>query len=230
MFYPTRRQVVCGLLYLIVGHLILLPPLVFQLVTHFFPPTHVLPVFQFTLILITTSFYLFLFWQPLGDGLRKLGKLIPALIWMIPLGYVMVLLLRSVVTMGIIHYYGELNFGANQEMVATVTAQAPYLIAIAAIVLAPLWEEVFFTGLLFSTLRQKSRFLAYLIAPFTFGLLHTLVMFISGFSLLAVLITLVYVPSALVSCRLYEKTGNLWSSILFHSFSNAMAMLAMTLV
>lgn len=230
MFHPTKRQIASGLLYLIAGHMILLPPLVFQLVTQFVPPADVLPIFQFTLILITTCFYLFLLRRPLGDGLRKLGKLIPTLIWMIPVGYVVVLVLRAVVTMVIVNYYGELNFGANQEVVESITAQAPHLMAFAAIVLAPLWEELLFTGLLFGWLREKSRFLAYLVASLAFGLLHTWTMFTFGFSLLAVLITLIYVPSALISCRLYEKTGNLWSSILFHSFSNGMAMLAMTLV
>jgi len=225
----TKRQLSIGLFYLLAIHLTLLPPLVFSLVENFFPGPNLNPIFQFILILVTTCFYIFLLRRPLGEGLRTLGKLTPTLLWAIPVGYVVTLLLRALVTFLIVMVYGDFNFGTNQETVEAVAAQAPMLIAFMAIVLAPLWEELFFTGLLFGGLRQKSRFLAYLAAPLAFGLLHTWVMFMDGFSLLTVLITLIYVPSAFVSCRLYEKTGNIWSSILFHSFSNALAVLVMTM-
>lgn len=230
MFQPTKKQTLSGIAYFLVFHMILLPPIVFQLLRIFFSGNRIMPIFQFALILITTCFYLFLFRQPLKQGLRKLGKLVPSLLWRVPVGYIVVLVLRAVIMVVIVHYYGEPNLGLNQDAVENIAMQAPLLIAFLAIVLAPLWEELLFTGLIFGSLQRRSRLIAYVVASLGFGLLHTWPMFIGGFSTLSILITLIYVPSALVSCRLYEKTDNLWSPIIFHSFSNAVAFLTMAMV
>ena len=229
MFYPTKRQFIVGILYFFIGHMLILPPVVFELTAIFTSGELFEPLFQFSMILISTVFYCYLFRKNIRESFKNIKSLKP--LWkLIPLGYIITLILRFIVSLLIVLFsYDDLNMGVNQEIVETVIVQAPVLIAITAIILAPIWEELFFTGLIFGKLRKKNRFLAYAVASLSFGLLHTWFGFIVDFDWMLVLITLIYVPSLLVSCWLYEKTNNILSAILFHSFANAFAVFAILL-
>ena len=83
--------------------------------------------------------------------------------------------------------------------------------ALAAVVLAPVAEEVLFRGVLYPTLKQSGhRWLALWVTSLLFASIH--------FNLMA------FVPLtflALVLAWLYERTGNLLASILAHVLFNA---------
>ena len=89
-------------------------------------------------------------------------------------------------------------------------------IVVAATVVAPMGEELFFRGLLFGWLRSRWRWpSAALAAAILFALAH------ASWALLA--------PLALVGfglCWLYERSGSLWPPVLAHATVNAVAVVA----
>ncbi len=85
------------------------------------------------------------------------------------------------------------------------------------VILAPLFEELVFRGLLFAILRRKFRFLpAALISASIFGLAH-------GYGLVG-LISVCW--SGVLWAWIYEKTGSLAPGILAHAINNLLVCLA----
>ena len=90
------------------------------------------------------------------------------------------------------------------------------LLALAAVVAAPLAEELFFRGLLYGWLRTRWRWpAAALVASVVFAAAHgnwelLLPLFLAGIGL----------------CWLYERSGSLWPSVLAHATLNAVAVVA----
>ena len=94
------------------------------------------------------------------------------------------------------------------------------LIAIAAVVLiaglAPIAEELFFRGFLFSGLRGRlSLWPAAVIAGLLFGGIHA----VTGITTVIPLTAL-----GIALCWLYEKTGSLWPCVIAHAFNNGLAL------
>ncbi len=85
------------------------------------------------------------------------------------------------------------------------------------VILAPLFEELVFRGLLFAILRRKFRFLpAALISAGLFGLAH-------GYGIVG-LISVCW--SGVLWAWIYEKTGSLAPGILAHAINNLLVCLA----
>ena len=87
---------------------------------------------------------------------------------------------------------------------------------IAIVVLAPVFEELFFRGFLYGALRGKlPAFWAALVAGGLFGAAHPIYGG-SEWNLVPVLAI-----AGITLCLLYEKTGSLWPPIAFHALMNA---------
>jgi membrane protease YdiL (CAAX protease family) len=95
------------------------------------------------------------------------------------------------------------------------------LVAIAAVVLAPMVEEVLFRALLFRTLRRHSGFA---VAAFTsasvFAVLHTEVAFSQPLALVGILVLGVLLAAA------YERTGSLIVTVVAHAAFNGATLAA----
>lgn len=78
------------------------------------------------------------------------------------------------------------------------------------ITIPPIWEELFFRKFLYSKLKNKfSKDRAIFISSLLFGLLHfNIVMIIFAYGI------------GVISCKIYDKTGEIKYSILFHAISN----------
>jgi len=220
----SNRQALAGILYLVIGHIIIIPLILFIILGE-----DNLILLTFITILINAVFFCLLSHKLLKVDLPRFFQKAKTLLWLIPVLYAGQLLGRIVILMVMAFIHGEVDLGVNQEIVEDMANQTPLLTALITIILAPLWEEIFFTGLIFGTLRRKNRFLAYIAASILFGLFHTFVGFIFDFTPILFLLTLVYVPLSLVCCYIYEKTGSLWSAIALHSFSNLLATLLIIL-
>ena len=84
------------------------------------------------------------------------------------------------------------------------------IIALTAVLLAPLVEELLFRGVVFTALLQYlPRFWAFALSSLFFGLVHFNAVSLLPLSILAALFA-----------WSYEKTGNLWVPILAHSLFN----------
>ena len=98
------------------------------------------------------------------------------------------------------------------------------LTAIATVFLAPPVEECLFRGLLFSTIHQKSRFLAFAVSALAFALVH-----VSGYlsyygALGSLLLLLQSLPAGLALGWAYEKADTILAPMVIHMVINAISM------
>ena len=104
---------------------------------------------------------------------------------------------------------GDLGVGDETTLVAVI---AVLLIA----GLAPIAEELFFRGMLFSGLRNRlSAWPAALLAGLIFGSIHAP----SGLTTVVPLAAL-----GVMFCWLYERTGSLWPPVIAHAINNSLAL------
>ena len=91
------------------------------------------------------------------------------------------------------------------------------IIAVSAVVVAPLFEEIFFRGFMYQAFRKTmSLWPAAILTSLIFGIAH--------------IDPAIIIPIALVGMILlgiYRWTGNLWSSIITHAGYNAIAVIAL---
>jgi membrane protease YdiL (CAAX protease family) len=97
-------------------------------------------------------------------------------------------------------------------------------VLVISVIAAPIVEEVLFRGILFQSIRKRSRVLAYVTSLAVFGLYHTW-----QFALLYqdpkyLLFSLQYIPITFALTWSYERSGSLWTAIFFHATNNYLAM------
>lgn len=98
------------------------------------------------------------------------------------------------------------------------------LTAIATIFLAPPVEECLFRGLLFRTIHQKSRVLAFAVSSLAFALVHVS-SYLSDYGALgSLLLLLQYLPAGLALGWAYEKADTILAPMVIHMVINAISM------
>ena len=175
-------------------------------------------LYYFVLFVITLA----IFWHFLGVNLAALGRHLN----------------RSCISLfaGLIAFYGlnELLYRVSSALLdshvnlndVTITAQAgiaPHMMAVILLLLAPFVEEVLFRGLIFGSLRQNSRVMAYIISAVLFAFGHVLRQVTLGLDLGALTLIFQYLAPGLVFAWVYERAGNIWPSVLLHALVNALA-------
>ena len=102
------------------------------------------------------------------------------------------------------------------------------VMAVCAVLLGPLVEEVLVRGLIFGPLSRRSRMLAYAVSTLVFSALH-LWEFVGSASLPALLLSLLdYVPASIALAAAYERGGTIWSPIALHMLLNGMSLWALS--
>ena len=96
---------------------------------------------------------------------------------------------------------------------------------VVSVVLAPIVEESIFRGALFGSVRQRSRFLAYIVSIIVFAAYHLWEFLLFDFSIEMLLFGLQYVPASIALAWCYERGGTIWSPILLHAAINLTAVL-----
>ena len=98
------------------------------------------------------------------------------------------------------------------------------LMALVAIVLAPISEECFFRGLLFRGLYDRSPVLAWALSVGLFAAMHV-IGYIGAYTPLETLLAFIqYLPAGVALCIAYQRGGSIISPILTHAIVNAMAL------
>ena len=101
------------------------------------------------------------------------------------------------------------------------------LMVLYTVLLVPTVEELMFRGLIFTSIRPRSRFWAYLVSMLAFAALHVLgYVFSYPVSTLA-LCFLQYLPAGFALAWALEYSGSIWASVCVHTIVNTVAMLAM---
>ena len=93
-----------------------------------------------------------------------------------------------------------------------------------SVIAAPIVEEVLFRGVLFQSIRKRSRVGAYLASLAMFGLYHTWQFALLYQDPVYLLYSLQYIPITFALTWSYEKSGSLWTAIFFHASNNYLAM------
>lgn len=112
----------------------------------------------------------------------------------------------------------------NQTLVVTMVSSNMLLMTFHAVILAPIVEELFFRGLIFNTLRQKSIFWAHLISAFLFGLLHVYSYILAG-DMSEWIKLIPYMTAGFAFSYTYEKRENIIAPILLHGIKNLIAVI-----
>lgn len=141
----------------------------------------------------------------------------------LPLNYLMMFGALMAVNVTIQTLTG-IESSANQELVFESFKQSPTLIIFAAVIMAPIVEEIVFRGGLYRALRNKYSYRrAVLISMFAFGFIHVFASLLSGnFSDLWNIFT--YMAMGFFFVKIYEETGSVFPAILLHLLNNAIAL------
>lgn len=116
---------------------------------------------------------------------------------------------------------------ANDEAIMAMAKEHFWLMTLGTVILAPVTEEVLYRGLVFGALRNKCRWLAYVVSITAFSALHV-VSYIGTLSPLHLVLSfLQYLPGAFALTLACDKAGSIWSSILIHMTINLFAMVSM---
>ena len=220
----TRSEIVTGMIFFFVYYLVMpfaLTPvlnLISKLLGTSIGTSLGNLLYYFVLFAVTLA----VFWRYLGANLSALARHLN----------------RSCISLfaGLIAFYGlnELIYRVSASLLdshvnlndVTITAQAgiaPHMMAVILILLAPFVEEVLFRGLIFGSLRENSRVVAYVISALLFAFGHVLRQLTLGLDLGALTLIFQYLAPGLVFAWVYERAGNIWPSVLLHALVNALA-------
>lgn len=93
-----------------------------------------------------------------------------------------------------------------------------------SVIAAPIVEEVLFRGVLFQSIRKRSRVWAYIASLAVFGLYHTWQFALLYQDPVYLMYSLQYIPITFALTWSYEKSGSLWTAIFVHATNNYLAM------
>ena len=118
----------------------------------------------------------------------------------------------------------------NDQTIMELAAQSSSVVKAVSIFLAPIVEEVLFRGVIFGSLRSRSRVWAYVLSALIFSLLHVWQYALAGMDWTILLYTLQYIPVSIALAFCYERSRSIWCPIAFHMFINAMSFKLMELL
>lgn len=135
----------------------------------------------------------------------------------------LIYLVNVIMNLIILYLFGD-NTSGNQALVESGFAIFPVLYAFTAVIFAPIVEEILFRGVLYQELRKKGNYwIPVAISSLSFGLIHTLPIFLVSSDVSELLFLVVYTAMGYLMTRAYEKTGTIWSSIGVHFMNNLIA-------
>ena len=220
----TRQETQWGFFYLI-AQFFLLPPLI-TLVTSVLPTEPNEAQLNFLYYLLNFSAIVLIFRRFLWQNLERLSMYPGYLFRVVLLGLARYLLLNGVVG-ALLMRLDPSYFNANDSAIAEMVRSELTLIAAGTILLVPVAEESLFRGLIFGTLRKKSRLAAYLVSVCAFSVVH-LIGYFGVYTPMQLLISfLSYLPAGFCLGWAYEKADTIFSPILIHAAVNAIGIYGM---
>ena len=112
----------------------------------------------------------------------------------------------------------------NDEAVQTLVSDSYWLMVVCSVVIAPMVEETLVRGLIFGSIRPKSRIAAYLASILFFSMMHVWA-YIPTEGLMPVLLAAAqYIPASIALGWTYEKANTVWAPIILHMAINAVSM------
>ena len=125
----------------------------------------------------------------------------------------------------ILNYMGVGLINPNQEAVNDAVAMDTATMIAVAVIMAPIVEEVLFRGVVFGTIREKNRILAYAVSVILFSVYHLWASAVKAGDPTVLIYLGQYIPAGIVLAWIYERCGSIWASILFHMAANSLSVL-----
>ncbi|MEO8001358.1 MAG: CPBP family intramembrane glutamic endopeptidase [Arenimonas sp.] len=139
-----------------------------------------------------------------------------------------ILFLFTLLATNLLEAFGFFTKPSNQEILENLSKQWPVSIMFFVVVIAPVFEELFFRKQLFARMAQANHLvLGYVLSSLLFALLHEPAP-TSGIGdwLLKLFI---YGSMGAVFAWVYKKTGKLWPAIVAHASNNLLAVIVFLL-
>lgn len=134
-------------------------------------------------------------------------------------GYILYILLSYAVSSFLSLFLSDLT-NPNSSAVINETRLNPNTMLAIGVLLAPIVEEILFRGVVFGTLRKKSRLLAYVVSSVFFSIYHLWSYLIYSFNPVLLLFLVQYVPAGIVLAWSYERGRNVWCPVFLHMLIN----------
>ena len=134
-------------------------------------------------------------------------------------GYAVYMLLMFGVSLLLGLFMNDLT-NPNSSAVINETKLNPNSMLAIGVLLAPVVEEILFRGVVFGTIRRKSRLAAYIVSAVFFSLYHLWEYLVYSFSVVNLLFLIQYVPAGIVLCWCYERGRNIWCPVFMHMLVN----------
>lgn len=115
----------------------------------------------------------------------------------------------------------------NDQTILDALRLYPVLISAGLVLLVPLVEEILFRGLIFASLCNRSSVSAYLVSTLAFSAIH-ITGYIGQYGAAQLILCFVqYLPAGICLAWIYQKTDNIFTSILMHTLVNLIGVLTL---
>lgn len=221
---PSRRETLWGGIYLIL-YLAVLSWLI-PVAAHFLAPRLDAAQVNFIYFMVNFAATVIIFRKFLFQSVKDALRSPRSTLWYAILGYLGSNALGNIVGMFILRL--EPDFAnVNDTAINGLMAENYALMAIGAVILAPITEELLFRGLIFRGLYDRSPLAAHLVSMILFSLIHVsgYVGFYAPKTLLLCFIQ--YLPAAYCLNFAYRYGRSIVSPILLHGLINLVALSAM---
>ena len=111
----------------------------------------------------------------------------------------------------------------NDDTVQALASENYAVMVICSVILAPMVEETLVRGLLFGSIRRKSRIGAYVVTILFFAMIHVWQYFLLYPAGKVLLSCIPYLPASVALAWTYEKAGTIWAPITLHALINALS-------
>ena len=118
----------------------------------------------------------------------------------------------------------SLEQSGNQSSIIELYAHQPLKVMFAALVFAPIVEELVFRGSLYAPFRKNQHLFGLMLSSLAFGFLHVYQSLFTG-NFMDLLFIFSYGLLGSFMCRVYDKTNSFFSCVLLHFLNNFISIL-----
>lgn len=140
------------------------------------------------------------------------------------LAYLISVVLSYVVSIALLLILGD-GQSPNDSAITDVVSTNYHGMLAALVFLSPVVEETLFRGVLFGALRERSRAAAYIVSTAVFSLYHVWQYAAASMDASMLIYALQYIPASVALAWCYERTGSLWTPMLYHAMNNLASLL-----
>ncbi len=118
----------------------------------------------------------------------------------------------------------------NNSAIMDAAAQSYGVMKGLVIFIGPIVEEILFRGVVFGSIRTRSRGWAYVVSVVLFSVYHVWQYALASGDPVMLLYAIQYVPVSVALAWAYERSGSIWTTVFFHMGFNAVSFLALSIM